>query len=399
MAKAAILGSLVPSFVHSMSFDFDQVPDRNRTDSRKWRRYEGRDILPLWVADMDCPAPPAVLEALRRRVDHGIFGYGVALPEMNAGVVDYTQRRYGWKIDPEWIVWLPGLVCGLNVAASAFGSPGDAVLCCTPVYPPFLKAPVFQQRALVTAPLRRRDGRYEFDLAAMERAVTPRMRAFFLCNPHNPVGRVFTRAELEPVAAFCARHDLVIVSDEIHCDLILDDLDHVPVATLSQDAAARTVTLMAPSKTYNIPGLGCSYAIISDAALRVRFMPPYGGIVPDVNILGHVAGDAAYRHGEGWRQALLAHLRGNRDFLEDFVARELPGVTMPHVEATYLAWLNIGSLQLKDAPAFFEQHGLGLSDGTPFGVAPDTHVRLNFGCSRALLEEACRRLRSAVAAR
>ena len=382
-----------------MRFDFNQTPDRTGSDSRKWRRYDGRDIIPLWVADMDFPAPPAVIEALHRRVDHGLFGYGVALPEMNTTVVDYTQRRYGWKIEPEWIVWLPGLVCGLNVAAGAFGSLGDDVLGCTPVYPPFLKAPAFQQRTLVTAPLRRRDGRYEFDLAAMERAVTPRTRAFFLCNPHNPVGRVFTRAELAPVAEFCVRHDLVIVSDEIHCDLILDDLAHVPLASLSSVIAARTVTLMAPSKTYNIPGLGCSYAIVPDPALRARFTPPYGGIVPDVNLLGHVAADAAYRHGEEWRQALLAHLRGNRDFLENFVARELPGVTMPHVEATYLAWLNIEQLQLKDAPAHFERHGLGLSDGTPFGVAPDTYVRLNFGCSHALLAEACRRLRSALAAR
>ncbi len=382
-----------------MNFDFDTVIDRRGTDSRKWHRYTGRDIIPLWVADMDFLAPPAVVAALHRRIDHGIYGYGVALPKMNATVVDYTQQRYGWKIESEWIVWLPGLVCGLNVAAGAFGEPGDAVLCCTPVYPPFLKAPVFQQRTVVAAPMALRNGRYELDLAAMECAVTPRTRAFFLCNPHNPVGRVFTRAELEQVAAFCERHNLIITSDEIHCDLILDDRPHIPLASLSPAAAARTITLMAPSKTYNIPGLGCSYAIIPDATLRRQFEPPYGGIVPDVNILGHVAGDAAYRHGEEWRQALLVYLRGNRDFLESFVARELPGITLPHVEATYLAWLDVSALHLENPAEFFEQHGVGLSGGAAFGGAPSAHLRLNFGCPRATLREALARMLRALAAR
>jgi cystathionine beta-lyase len=382
-----------------MSFDFDASPGRADTDSQKWRKYAGRDILPLWVADMDFAAPPAVLAALQARVAHGILGYAKPLPSIAEAVAAHCARQYGWRIEPDWIVWLPGLVTGLNVAAAAFGADGDEVLCCTPVYPPFLSAPANQRRRTVTVPMVLRAGRWEFDFAALERAVTLRTRQFFLCSPHNPVGRAFTRAELLQVGDFCRRHDLVLTSDEIHCDLILDPVAHLPMASLSPDLAARTVTLMAPNKTYNIPGLGCALAIIPDPARRAAFHRAAAGIVPDINVLGLAAGEAAFRHGEPWRQELLAYLRGNRDYLEAFVARELPGVTMTHVEATYLAWLDISALKLTHAHAHFERHGLGFSDGAPFGAAPDTHVRLNFGCTRATLAEACRRLQRALGAR
>ena len=381
-----------------MSFDFDTPLDRLHSDSQKWQKYAGRDILPLWVADMDFAAPPAVLAALQDRVRHGVLGYAKPLPSLVEATVAYCARRYGWAVDPSWLVWLPGLVTGLNVAAAAFGQDGDEVLCCTPVYPPFMSAPANQRRRTVAAPMARRAGRWEIDFAALEQAVTPRTKQFFLCSPHNPVGRAFTRAELADLSAFCLRHRLVLVSDEIHCDLILDDTAHLPAATLSPEIAARTVTLMAPSKTYNIPGLGCSFAIISDPVLRAAFVRAAAGIVPDINVLGLVAGEASFRHGEPWRQELLAYLRGNRDSLEAFVARELPGVTMTHVEATYLAWLDLSALRLPQAAAYFERHGLGFSDGAAFGAAPDTFVRLNFGCTRATLAEACARLQRAVAA-
>ncbi len=383
-----------------MPFDFDTVINRRDSDSRKWRKYSGQDILPMWVADMDFAAPPAVAAALHRRINHGVYGYGVNEPvSMTEAVVAYCARQYQWAIQPEWIVWLPGLVCGLNVAAAAIGTDGDEVLTCAPVYPPFLGAPTNQRRRTVTAPLARRNGQWEIDFAALDAAVTPRTKQFFFCHPNNPTGRVFTRPELEAVAAFCERHNLIVTSDEIHCDLILDPIAHIPLASLSPTIAARTITLMAPSKTYNIPGLGCSYAIIPDADLRARFEPPYGGIVPDVNILGIAAAEAALREGEPWRQELLAYLRGNRDYLADFVARELPGITMPHIEATYLAWLDVSALNLKNSAAFFEAHGIGLTDGNVFGGAQDAFVRLNFGCTRATLVEACARLKRALAAR
>lgn len=382
-----------------MTFDFETPVDRAASDSRKWRKYAGTDIIPLWVADMDFRCPPVVLEALHRRVEHGVFGYGMAVESVTEAVVAYCARRYQWTVSPEWIVWLPGLVTGLNVAAGAVGEPGDAILVPTPIYPPFLGAPRNLGRETVRVPLAvRADGRYEFDLAALERAVTPRTRQLSLCSPHNPVSRAFTREELQAVAAFALRHDLIITSDEIHCDLILDDRPHVPFAALAPEVAERTITLMAPSKTYNIPGLGCSFAIIAAPSLRAAFRRAINGLVPEINVLGYPACEAAFRAGEPWRQALLATLRGNRDLIAETVARHLPAVKLTPCDATYLAWLDVSALGLKEPGKFFEQHGLGLADGAQYGAEPGRFVRLNFGCPRALLAEALRRLRAACTA-
>jgi cystathionine beta-lyase len=383
-----------------MSFDFDTVHPRLGTDSQKWQKYEGRDILPLWVADMDFRSPPAVIEALRRRVDHGIFGYARPTKSEVEAVVTALKSRYNWTIDPSWLVWLPGLVVGLNVTAQAFALPGDQVLCNTPVYPPFMTAPRNSGRETLTVPLVLDTAarRWEIDFEAMERAVTPRTKLFLLCNPHNPVARVFRRDELERIANFCLRHNLILCSDEIHCDLILDDLPHIPTGTLGAEIAARTITLMAPSKTYNVPGLGTSLAIISDPKLRATFVRATAGIVAEVNVLGYAACEAAYRDSEDWRQELLAYLRGNRDFLLDFLTRELPGVKIEApMEATYLAWLNVEALGLADPIAHFEKHGVGLSDGSFFGAARGKYVRINLGCPRATLAEALRRMKAGLA--
>ncbi|MFI5358322.1 MAG: MalY/PatB family protein, partial [Opitutales bacterium] len=312
-----------------MTFDFDTPVPRASTDSQKWQKYAGRDVLPMWVADMDFKSPPAIIAALQARVGHGVYGYARPVKSTTDAVVAALVARYGWRIDPAWLVWLPGLVVGLNVTAQAFAAPGEEVLTLTPVYPPFMTAPKNSGRVPVQVPvtLNPAAARWEIDWTALERAVTPRTRLFYLCNPHNPLARVWRRDELTRLAEFCLRHRLLLCSDEIHCDLILDPaLPHHATATLSPEIAARTLTFMAPSKTYNVPGLGTSFAIIPDATLRARFVRATSGIVAEVNNLGYVACEAAYRDGEPWRQALLAYLRGNRDFILDFVARELPGV-------------------------------------------------------------------------
>ncbi len=383
------------------SFDFDTVPQRLGTDSQKWQKYAGRDVLPLWVADMDFKAAPAIIAALHARVDHGIFGYARPVKSTVDAVVDAMQRNYGWTIDPSWIVWLPGLVVGLNVVAQAFAEPGDEVLTLTPVYPPFMSAPKNGARASVSVPFVLADGRWTIDWDALERAVTPRTKLFYLCNPHNPLARVWRREELVRLGEFCVRHNLVLCSDEIHCDLILDpSLPHIPTGLLSPEIAARTLTLMAPSKTYNVPGLGTSLAIIPDPALRARFLRANAGIVAEVTCLGFTACEAAYRDCEPWRQALLATLRGNRDYLLETIARDLPGIRVEApVEATYLLWMNVSALGLANPLAHFEQHGVGLSAGEPFGAAKGTHLRLNFGCPRATLVEAMRRMKAALPAR
>jgi cystathionine beta-lyase len=375
-------------------FAFDTVIDRSETASLKWERYRGRDIIPLWVADMDFQSPPAVLAALRERVDHGVFGYTTPPQALEATVLAMLEEEYGWRVAEDWLVWLPGLVCGLNVACRAVGEPDDEVLTFTPVYPPFLTAPANSRRAIVKVPLRLAAGRWEADLAELELAITSRTRLLLLCNPHNPVGRVWTAAELSDIANLAERRDLIICADEIHAGLILDEEKrHIPIATLSPDTARRTITLHAPSKSYNIPGLGCSFAVIADPGLRLRFLQVMAGIVPHVTTFGYTAALAAYRHGEAWRRELLVYLRGNRELVETGVGR-MPGLTMGHVEATYLAWIDARQTGVEWPARFFEEAGVGLSDGADFD-APG-FVRLNFGCPRPLLAEALRRMAAAV---
>ena len=383
-----------------MTFNFDAPPDRRGTDSQKWQKYAGRDVLPMWVADMDFEVAPAIVEALRARVGHGVFGYARPVSSTLDAIVESFSARYRWPVDPSWIVWLPGIVCGLNVAARAFAGDGDEVLSLSPIYPPFTTAPRNQGRAPRSVPLALNAAarRWEIDWDALERAVTPRTKLLLFCHPHNPVARVWSRGEVERIAAFCARHDLVICSDEIHCDLLLEPgAEHEPFAVAVPGESGRLATFMAPSKTFNIPGLGTSFAVISDPGLRARFSKATAGIVAEVNALGYAACEAAYRSGEPWRRALIAYLRGNRDFLLEAVSRDLPGVRIEApIEATYLAWLNVSGLGLANPVKHFEGGGVGLSDGVPFGAAPGSHVRLNFGCARSTLEEGLRRMKAAL---
>lgn len=381
----------------SETFDFDAPVERRGTDSEKWQRWAGRDVLPLWVADMDFAAPPAVRSALADRVAHGVFGYALPEVELSRVLARALDDSCGWQVDPEWVVWLPGLVSGLTVACRAVGAPGDGVLVTPPVYGPFLRVPQLVDRALVKAPLAGDNRRgWSLDLAALEKAAGENGRLLLLCHPHNPVGRAWCRDELASVAALAARHDLVVCSDEIHSQLLLEPgRRHLPFAALSSDAAARTITLVAPSKTFNLPGLGCAAAIIADAGLRARFQGAMAGIVPHVNVLGLVAARAAWSEGAPWLAALLPYLRANRDYLAARVA-QLPPLTMAPVEATYLAWIDARQWAVADPHAHALAHGLGLSDGRDFG-APG-YLRLNFGCPRTTLAAACDRLAAAASA-
>jgi len=367
---------------------FDRPIARRGTASFKWDMYEA-GVLPLWVADMDFASPPPVAEALAAAVEHGVFGYALAPDSLGEAIVAHLERRYRWRVEPEWIAWLPGIVPGLNLACEAFAGPGEGVMTVTPVYPPFLEAPANRRRRLITVPAAVREGRWELPLDGMEAAVTPDTRVLLFCHPHNPLGRVWRRDEVVAVLDFCRRHDLVLVSDEIHCDLILDDLAHVPSALAGPDDADRIVTFMSPSKTFNLPGLNFAFAIAADKKVRRRLLRPAKGFLPFPGYFAIGAAEAAYRHGGEWHDALLAYLRGNRDVLEATVA-ELPRVTMTHVEATYLAWLDVRELGLEDPAAACRSAGVALSAGAAFG--DPAYLRLNFGCPRATLDEALRRL-------
>jgi cystathionine beta-lyase len=376
------------------SFDFNVSVERRNTASMKWDKYKDRDIIPLWVADMDFCSPPAVLEALHRRIDHGVFGYTIAPESLTTLVVEKLEVDFGWAIQPDWIVWLPGLVTGFNVACRAVGEDNDDIMTAVPVYPHFLTAPQNSRRNLIKVPLQEQANHWTFDFDRLEKAITPNTRLFILCNPHNPVGRVFGRDEINALAAICEKHDIIICSDEIHCELILDsDKTHIPTATLDTEIARRTITLMSPSKTFNLPGLGCAYAIISDEKLRRRFIKATAGIVPHVNAMGYTAAEAAYRYCAGWHAQLLEYLRGNRDAAAQAIAA-MPGLSMAPVEATYLAWIDVRSAHLPDPVRFFEDAGVGLQDGIEFGSSG--FVRLNFGCQRQLLETALDRMKIAM---
>ena len=377
-----------------MEFDFDTVIDRRKTSSLKWELYQGRGVIPMWVADMDFAAPPAVLAALQRRLDHGVLAYSVPPQALVEAVIERMQRLYNWQVEAHWIVWLPGMVVALNLACRSVGESGDDVITFTPIYPPFLSAPPFSDRTLVRVPLGHDGNRSIMDLERLEAAITPRTCVLQFCNPHNPVGRVFTRAEIQNLAEICLKHDIVICSDEIHCDLILDEgIPHIPTATLSPEIAEKTITLMSPSKTFNIPGLNCAYAIIPDGSLRRQFTNVRRGIVPHVGVFGYEAALPAYTDSEDWYQALIPYLRRNRDLVEQTIA-EIPGLSMDHLEATYLAWIDARELDVEKPTKFFEQAGVGLSNGKDFDG--DGFVRLNFGCPRVTLAEGLERMREAV---
>lgn len=388
-----------------MQYDFDTLIDRQSTGSLKWDRFQaqhdaqGREVLPLWVADMDFVSAPEILNALRSRVDHGVFGYTVPDKAVEAAVLDYLSEQHGYQAQPNWLHFIHGCVPALNVFARAVGEPGDAIMTCTPVYPPFLSAPGWQGRQLITSHLKHDGSRWTFDWDDMASKVTPRTKGFILCNPHNPVGRVYTVEELERLAEFCLKHNLILCSDEIHCDLCFEGSSHHMTATLSEDIAQQCVTLHAPSKTYNLPGLSCAYAVISHPKLRAQFAEAARGFVTEVNALGYAGMMAAYQHGEPWRRNLMGQLTRNRDFLYAFTAAKLsPYLVLEQpMEATYLAWLNARGLKqagIENPQTFLlQQAGVGLSPGSDFGDAD--YVRLNFGCPLSRLQEALERIHAA----
>ncbi|WP_417223592.1 MalY/PatB family protein [Amphritea sp.] len=373
---------------------FDQAVDRHTTSSQKWEKYRDTDILPMWVADTDFMAPPAVIEALQARVDHGIFGYTDTPAELNRLVIERMQTLYQWSISEEWLVWLPGLVCGLNLACRSVGVSQDEVATAKPVYPPFMSAPRLSDRRLITVPMVEQQQRWLIDFDALEQSITDTSSLLLFCNPHNPGGTVYRQEELQRLADICLKHGLTVCSDEIHCDLIMEpSLKHTPLGSLNTEIAAKTITLMAPSKTFNIAGLGCSFAIIPDPQLRKQFQQIRKGIVPDVNLLGYTATMAAYKEGGDWHQQQLDYLKGNRDYLTKEI-NQIPGLRLNPVEATYLAWIDVSAAKLENPAHFFEQAGVGMSPGRDFG--DERFMRLNFGCPRSMLIEAVDRIRRAM---
>jgi cystathionine beta-lyase len=383
-----------------MFTEFDVVVDRRGSDSEKWSAY-GEDVIPLWVADMDFRAPAPVLIALHRRLEHGVLGYPHEPDSLREMVAQRMMKRYGWSVSPEACIPIPGVIPGFNVACRALAQQGDAALVFPPVYSPILSAPAQAGLERTDVELvRGADLQYRVDLDGLSAAMTPRTRLILLCNPHNPVGRAFSANELAQIADCCLANDVLICADEIHSDLIFSDCRHTPIASLAPEVEARTVTLIAPSKTYNIPGLKIAFAIIPNAGLRKRFQATRSGLVTEPNLLAMVAAEAAYGAGDEWLTDCLSYLEANRDYLMEFIAERMPGIRAIAPEATYLAWLDCSGLGLAQGAYrfFLEQARVALSDGPIYGRGGAGFVRLNFGCPRSTLAAGLERMAAALAA-
>ena len=382
--------------------DFNRVIDRRHSECIKWNRFD-EDVLPMWVADTDFQCPPAVIRALHERVDHGIFGYGAPPKELYQTVIQRMKILYDWDVLETQIGFIPGIVTGFNAAIRAFCEPGEAVIYQTPAYPPFISAPDSARLKGVQNPLlQHEDGTYYIDFDRFEQQlISENVRAFILCNPQNPTGRVFNLEELTQLAELCLKHHVLIISDEIHCDILYDNRKHIPIASLSPEVAANTITFMAPSKTYNIAGLHASVYIVQNPDLMEKLQCFCNGLVGCPSVLSLTAALAAYAEGDEWLAEQNRYLQANRDFSDDVFRTQLPGIRWNKPEATFLGWLDCSALGLAEPPYefFLREARVGLNEGITFGPQCGDFVRLNFGTTRANLHEAINRMEVALAAR
>jgi cystathionine beta-lyase len=380
-----------------MAYNFDRIPDRRIAGVVKWTYYPP-EVLPFWVADMDFPSPKPILDALRKAVNHGVLGYELASPALLETVAARMDRLYGWKVKPEWVIPVTGIVSGFNVAARAFGSPKKGYLIQPPVYNEFHELKNSLGLVQINVPMVKQvQGNilhYEIDWDLFKKQAR-KAGMFLLCSPQNPLGIIFSRRDLMRMAEICLENKVLIVSDEIHSELLLDEEKFTPIARLSKEIANNTITLIAPSKTFNIPGLFCGFAIIPNDKLRAEYLKVVQQLRLHVASLGLRAAQAALSgECDDWLSELRRYLAVNRDFLIDYVTKHMPGVRITNPKATYLTWLDLTQLHFEKSPFefFFEKAKVALVDGTLYGENGKGHVRLNFGTSRRILQEGLERM-------
>jgi cysteine-S-conjugate beta-lyase len=388
-----------PFFRDSPSMDLNAVYPRLNTGSKKWSQYP-QDVLPMWVADMDFPVAEPILQALKDRLEHPLLGYSVAQDRLRQTLVARMASLYGWQIQPQDLVFLPGVEPGVNMALNALVEDGNAVVVQTPNYSPLLSAPGHWNLARIDLPFHAdADGTYPTDIAALHNTLSD-ARALLLSNPHNPLGKVFEAEELRAIGQACVDRDVLIISDEIHADILFDGRKHTPIAALSPEIAARTITLMSASKAWNIAGMKTAFAIVQNPELRQRFNNGQRGLVDSVNVLGYEATQAAYSEGSPWLAQVMAYLQDNRDYLAHAIKTRFPGITMNLPQSTFLAWLDCSALGLENPQRFFlEQAKVAMSAGLEFGEDCGQFVRLNFGCPQPMLEEALARMERSLSLR
>lgn len=386
-----------------MKYNFDEIIERRGTDSVKWdgvKNIWGRnDLLPMWVADMDFRTPPFVMDALRKRLEHEVLGYTYSCEEWYTSICSWLQRRHQWNITREMLTFIPGIVRGQAFALQCFTNPGDKVMVMTPVYHPFFLVTERMGREVVYSPLDLYDGHYHINFDRFREDIQG-CKVLILCNPHNPGGRVWTIEELQQMAEICKDSHTLVISDEIHADLTLPPYKHHPFATVSDAAAQNSITFMAPSKAFNMPGVASSYAIITNEAIRHRFQVfMEAGEFSEGHLFAYIGAAAAYMHGEEWLEQMLAYIQGNIDFTESYLKANVPGVSMIRPQASYLVFLDCRALGLPQEELkklFAEKAHLALNDGTMFGKPGEGFMRLNIGCPRSVLEQALKQLAIAV---
>ncbi|WP_405452841.1 MalY/PatB family protein [Paenibacillus sp. HJGM_3] len=388
-----------------MNFSFDEIIDMSETGSIKWGMIEKffgeKGLTPMWVADMDFRGPAAVIEALKRRVELGIFGYTGRTDSLVEAVAGWMYRRHHWRVKKEWICYSPGVVSALNACVQSYTVPGDRVIIQPPVYPPFFDTVRANGRELVLNPLILANGRYEMDFDDLrKKAKTSQAKMLILCSPHNPIGRVWTQGELEQLAQICIEHDLIIVSDEIHSDLVFKPFKHIPLTMADPRIESRTIVCMAPSKTFNMAGLASSFIVIPDPQLRETFNAfMEKAHLTLINPFSLTAADAAYRYGDEWLEQVLNYIKGNVDYLIEFVNQQIPQLSVIRPEGTYLAWIDCRALGFTpDALQNFmwKQAKVALNAGTGFGEEGGGFMRMNLAAPRPVLEEALSKIESAI---
>lgn len=385
-------------------YNFDQLIDRRGTDCVKTdglKEHFGRvDLIPLWVADMDFRTPPCIVEAIRERCEHEVFGYTSAPDEYYKSIIRWVKELHGWDITRDWISYIPGIVKGIGFCVQCFTKPGDKVIIQPPVYPPFRNIPTLQGRVVVNNPLKQVDGVYQMDLDHLESIIDADCKMLILCNPHNPGGIVWDKNSLIQLAEICSKHHIIVISDEIHAEIVYPGITHHPFASVSKQAAACSITFMAPSKTFNIAGIVSSYAIVPDPVLRDKFFHFLeAGELNSAHLFAYTATIAAYTHGDAWRQQMIAYIRQNVDFVNHFLQQHIPQIKAYIPQASFLIWLDCRELGLdqKTLVAFFtEKAHLALNDGGTFGTAGEGYMRLNIGCPRSILEKALLQLKAAI---
>lgn len=387
-----------------MKNDFNRPIQRKGTMSVKWdgvdKRFGDAEVLPMWVADMDFPSPPAVVQALQKRAELGVYGYTMKPHSYYDSLIGWIYKRHGWQVQKEWITTSPGVVTSLSILVSCFSEPGDKIIIQTPVYPPFYSVVKNNDRSLLMNPLVRENDTYQMDFAALENMIDRDVKLLILCNPHNPVGRVWTKEELQRLGEICLKHNILVISDEIHADLVYKAYSFTPFASISEEFAMNSITCMAPSKTFNIAGLQTSSVIISNPQLRKTFVSRLTALaLNEDNYFAATATDAAYREGEEWLEELLLYLQENLAYLQDYFRQHIPQIRVGNPEGTYLVWLDCRELkmngkQLKDF--MVNEAKLGLNEGTTFGDEGEGFMRMNIACPKTTLQEGLRRLEKAV---